>query len=175
MRWGPVTAGVVVAVASFLLMQLAIFAADLFGTAGDAGTWLTAAAGVVAFFLGGLVAGWTSSWHTVRGGVINGLVVWGTTVVGLLLLALFGGGTLLGPLATVTTDLVAVNRSALGQLQGDQVTGVLDAARTAAGWTLVGLAVALVTAVVGGAIGARMPSDRPSAGDVAGEDLARRG
>jgi cation transport ATPase len=100
-RWGPLWAGVVVTVAAYLLMQLAIFAAGLFRDGGDAGTLLTAVAALLAFFIGGLTVAGTALWHKVTDGVLHGVLLWAFATVGLLVLALIGGGTLLGPVSTV--------------------------------------------------------------------------
>ncbi|WP_435746101.1 hypothetical protein [Nocardioides sp. SYSU DS0663] len=162
-RWGPLWAGVLVTIASFLVMQLAIFAADLFGSQGDAGTWLTAAAALIAFFLGGLVAGATALWHSVSDGLFNGIILWAFATVGLVLLALLGGGALLGPISTVASDLVQVQEANLDNVSSDQVSQALDSARTAAGWSLLGLLLALLSSAAGGAVGAKIWPGRDTA------------
>lgn len=155
-RWGPVVAGTVVALASFLLVQLATFAGGLFDDGGDAGTWLTAVAALVAFFLGGLTAGGTALWQQASDGLVNGIVLWALAVVGLLLLALLGGGTLLGPISTVTTDLVRAQDVNLQDVPAAQIDAALSGARTAAGWSVLGLALSLAASVLGGMAGARL-------------------
>src|SRR5918995_1752663 len=62
-RWGPVWAGTVVAVATYLLLELALLGANLLdadvGSTGELpdGALLTVAAAALAFLLGGIVAG----------------------------------------------------------------------------------------------------------------------
>lgn len=172
-RWGPLWAGVLITIASFLVMQLAIFAGGLFRDGGDAGTWLTAAAALVAFFLGGLVAGATALWHKASDGLFNGILLWAFATVGLLMLALIGGGTLLGPVSTVASDLTQVQNLNLQNVPTEQVTQALEGARSAAGWSLLGLLLALISSAAGGAAGAKMWPSRDTAGTTA-RDAERR-
>ena len=163
-RWGPLWAGVLITLASFLVLQLAIFAADLFNDGGDAGTWLTVTAGLLAFFLGGLVAGACALWHKVTHGLLNGALMWALATVGLLLLAVAGGGTLLGPISTVAADLGQIQELNLQNVPTEQVNDALDGARGAAGWSLLGLLLSLLASATGGALGATMWPSRASKG-----------
>lgn len=162
-RWGPLWAGVMITLATFLVAQLAIFAAGLFA-GGDAGTWLTAAAGLAAFFLGGLVVGATSLWHKASDGLLNGIIMWAFATVGLLVLALIGGGTLLGPVSTVAADLVQIQNVNLQNVPAEQVTQALSGARDAATWALLGLTLALVASAIGGMAGAKIWPRRDTPG-----------
>lgn len=166
-RWGPLWAGVLITIASFLVMQLAIFAADLFGDGGNAGTWLTAVAALVAFFLGGLVVGASALWHKVTDGLFNGVVLWALATVGLMLLAIVGGGTLLGPISTVASDLGQIQDLNLQDMPTEQINEALQGARDAAGWSLLGIALSLVASAAGGALGAKMWPRRDTAGTTA--------
>lgn len=165
-RWGPLWAGALITIATFLMAQLAIFAAGLF-QGGDAGTWLTAAAALAAFFLGGLVVGATAIWHKASDGLLHGIILWAFATVGLLVLALIGGGTLLGPMSTVAADLVQIQNVNLQNLPAEQVTQALSGARDAAGWALIGLALALLASAVGGLVGAKMWPRRGTPGTTA--------
>lgn len=162
-RWGPLWAGVMIALASYLVMQLAIFALDLFD-GGGAGTWLSSIAALVAFFLGGLVVGATALWHTVGQGAVNGAVMWAFATVGLVLLALLGGGTLAGPISTVAADLGAIQDLNLQNPPAEQVNEALQGARDAAAWALLGLALSFLASVLGGAAGAKIWPGRDTAG-----------
>lgn len=166
-RWGPLWAGVMIVVATYLVMQLAIFAGGLFADAGQAGTWLSAAAALVAFFLGGLAVGATALWHKVSDGITNGAVMWAFATVTLLVLALLGGGTLLGPVSTVASDLVQVQDLNLQNPPADQVNEALQGARDAAGWALLGLGLAFLSSILGGAAGAKIWPNRDTAGTTA--------
>lgn len=164
-RWGPLWAGVMVALASYLVMQLAIFALDLFTDGGGgAGSWLSAIAALVALFLGGLTAGATALWHSVGQGALNGVVLWAFATVGLVLLAILGGGTLAGPISTVAADLGAIQDMNLQSPPSDQVNQALQGAREAAGWSLLGLLLSLLASVAGGAAGAKIWPSRGTAG-----------
>lgn len=162
-RWGPLWAGVMITITTFLLMQLAIFAAELF-RGGDAGTWLTAVAALVAFFLGGLTVGATALWHKASDGVLNGIVMWAFATVSLLVLTLIGGGTLLGPVSTVASDLLQVQNANLQDVPEEDISAALEGARDAARWALLGLALALVSSAIGGAAGAKLWPNRDTPG-----------
>jgi hypothetical protein len=68
-RWGPIWAGLLTALATFLLLSLLALAigAQTVDAGDDVGTvvtttgWATAVIGLIAFFLGGYVAGLTST------------------------------------------------------------------------------------------------------------------
>ena len=79
-RWGPVGAGTVVAVATYLLLELALPAADLLDAddGGDLpdGALLTVVAAAVAFLLGGVVAGASLANRDAEDGLLHGLLVW---------------------------------------------------------------------------------------------------
>ena len=100
-------AGLVVALPTFLLLELAFFALGwLTPGANDAGAGyavITGLLGLFAFFLGGLTAGSTAMWRGVRSGLLHGIMVWALGVVSFLFLTLFGGGALFGSLADVLT------------------------------------------------------------------------
>lgn len=163
-RWGPLWAGVMVALSTYLVMQLAIFALDLFTGGGGAGTWLSSIAALVAFFLGGLTVGATALWHKVGHGALNGAVMWSFATVGLLLLAILGGGTLAGPVSTVAADLGAIQDLNLQNPPSDQVNQALQGARDAARWALLGLGLSFLAAVTGGAAGAKIWPGRGTPG-----------
>lgn len=149
-RWGPIVAGLVVTVGTYLILQLALITSglvDIPDNSNAAGFW-SAAAAVVAFILGGITAGATASWHRASDGVLHGIVMWAVALVALVLLAGIGSGVALGALDTreifhdLTTNADTVQTKATAQ--------------DAAGWALIGMTVALVAAALGGAIGAAL-------------------
>jgi hypothetical protein len=142
-------------------MQLAVFALSLYS---DGGAWWSSVSALVAFFIGGLVVGATALWHGVGQGAVNGAVMWAFATVGLLLLAVLGGGTLAGPVSTVAADLGAIQDLNLQNPPADQVNQALQGARDAAGWALLGLGLSLVAAVAGGVAGAKVWPGRDTAG-----------
>ena len=89
-RWGPIWAGFVVAVAVFGLLQLALFAVDItdldLNPQNDltrSTTFWTIAAAGVGFFIGGLVAGATAKWRHLTDGLVQGVVLWALITVAL--------------------------------------------------------------------------------------------
>lgn len=165
-RWGPIWAGLVVALAVNVLLQLALVALGALGLGEEGGglpegALLSALAALIAFFVGGLVAGASSMWRDGNDGVFHGVILWALAVVSVLLLSVLGGGLALGA-ASDAADELGIGRA------GDRETEIdLDSdegrerAESAAGATLLGLALTLAAAAAGGAIGAKMwPSKR---------------
>ena len=158
-RWGPVWAGLLVALATFVLLTLAAFMFGLLTPGGgdDVGVGESIVAGVlglVAFFVGGLTAAATAMWSGVRSGLLHGTVVWALGVVSFLLLTVLGAGALLGPVADVlsqTTSLANVDPAA-----GVDVSSAVDTARETAGYALMSLGLAWVAAALGGLVGTKM-------------------
>ncbi|WP_298460878.1 hypothetical protein [uncultured Cellulomonas sp.] len=156
-RWGPVWAGLVVTLTSFMLLELVFLALGWLslaqGEPGSTSGWISAVLGFVAFFLGGLTAGATAMWRSVKDGLLHGVLVWALTTVGIIFLTVFGGGALFGAAAEVLTQVSAIQRANvpdadLGAAM-DTIQPVLDGA-------VLGIVLALVAAVLGGAAGGRM-------------------
>jgi hypothetical protein len=154
-RWGPVWAGALVALTTYLVMTFLLFALgwlDL-GFDGAASTTsrgvVSAAIGIIAFFLGGMLAGAASAWRGAREGILNGVLVWALGVVGIISLALAGGTSLLGPLAEVSGQLQVPNAA-------PDPAALIQTARQTAGWTALALGVYVAAAALGGASGAKM-------------------
>ena len=162
-RWGPVWAGVTVAVPTFLLLQLATLAFGWWevGPGGDAGNnadWFSSINGLIALFIGGLTAGASIMWRSISDGLLHGILVWALSVVSLLFLTLFGGGALLGSLAGVVNDVTGIEQADLPDVAATQAS---DIATSAAAWAVLGLGLAIAAAALGGVIGAKMwPSRR---------------
>src|SRR5687768_6366682 len=78
-RWGPVWAGLVVALSTYLLLQLGLIAVgvvELGGTDATSDAVASAVVAVIAFFLGGFTAGATAMWRGVDDGLLHGVVLW---------------------------------------------------------------------------------------------------
>jgi len=150
-RWGPVWAGLVVALSTYLLLQLALIAVGVVELGGDttSDAAASAAAAIIAFFLGGLVAGATAMWRGADDGLLHGVVLWGVGLLSLLVLSIAGSGLALGSIDT--TDV-------FDQFSTDQVDTARanDDAQDAAGKALAGLVVALVASAGGGLVGAKL-------------------
>lgn len=150
-RWSAVWAGLAVALALYLFLQLALVAAAIvdLSEATSTDAWWSAGAALVAFLIGGVVAGATAVWRGVGDGLLHGIVMWAVGLVVLIALAAFGGGIALGSFDT---------SSVFDQFSNAE----LDAAATsgdaeeAAGWAIIGLASALFAAALGAIIGSKM-------------------
>lgn len=154
-RWGPVWAGTAVVLTVFIVLQLLFFALgwlDL-GTNGSGVTTgiVTGILALVAFFVGGLTASASTMWRNAGDGMLHGVLVWALSVLGILGLLLIGGGALLGPLASLLS-------SAPGAAQGVDIdpAQALAAARHTAGWTALGLGLAVAAAALGGIAGSKI-------------------
>jgi len=153
-RGGPVWAGFVIGFATWILLELALFALDLGALAAnvvpnaDNSTWWwSGLAAAIAFLLGGLVAGASTTSDDVSDGVLHGITVWSLTVLALIVLSAAGAGIGFG----VVGDILATTPS----LAEADATAVNDA-QSAAGAALLALAVTLLASAIGGAIGAKI-------------------
>jgi hypothetical protein len=154
-RWGPVWAGIVTAIGSYLFLQLALISVgivELGDTAGDAAI-ISGIAALVAFFIGGLMTGATAMWQGADDGVLHGIVMWFAALVAIIVFSAVGSGVALGSFDT--TDVF--DQFALDELDVDQAN---DDAQDAAGKALLALTLGLAAAAGGGALGAKMwPKD----------------
>ena len=151
-RWSAIWAGLAVAVATYLLLQVLLIAVGAveFGGGDNNDAVLSAIAALVAFFLGGVTAGASAFWRDSDDGVLHGTILWATAVVVVALLAGIGGGVALGSLDTsrVFDDVTSA--------EGENVDAANDAAQEAAGRAVAGLVAALAAAAIGGAVGSKL-------------------
>ncbi|MGY1712157.1 permease [Geodermatophilus sp. SYSU D00758] len=169
-RWGPVWAGLIVAVPTFLLLQVATLALGWWdvgpGAGGNNADWFSGINGLIALFLGGLTAGATALWRGMAEGLLHGILVWALSVVTLVLLTLFGGGALLGSVAGVVSDVANIQQSDLPDVAAGQVS---DIASSSAAWASLGLGLSVAAAALGGVLGAKMwPGKREREADRVG-------
>jgi hypothetical protein len=164
-RWGPIWAGLITAITTFLLLELLAFGLGILtpnfapGADPTASAWVSAIIGLIAFFTGGSVAGMTSSVRGAATGLLNGFLVWALGTVLILVLSVFGLGQIFGALGNVVGQL--------GILQGGlSVPGVnlpenvnpqqyVDALRNGALGAFFGLLVSAVACALGGFLGGR--------------------
>jgi len=155
-RWGAIWAGAVIAIATYLVLQLLFFALGLLDLGLDAqagGVAATVVSGIlalVAFFVGGLVAGAAGLWTGRKEGLLQGVAMWAVTVVGILMITLIGGGALLGSAADAAAQLTGPRPA-----EAD-VAELTRTARDAAGWSALGLGLAVFASALGGMVGSRM-------------------
>lgn len=164
-RWGPVWAGTVVAVATYLLLEMALLGADLLdadvggtGALPD-GALLSVLAAALAFLLGGVVAGASFAWRDAQDGLLHGLLVWAAGIAVFLLLAVLGTGLALGTLGDT------VDRVRPGFSQDPGAGGNEDDLEEAAGSAALMLGVTAAAAAAGGLAGSKLwPRPRRDAG-----------
>jgi len=166
-RWGPIWAGAAVVLTVFIVLQLLFFALGWLDLSFNGRDGSGAAAGIVsgvlaliAFFVGGLMAGASTMWRTGSDGMLHGLLVWALSVLGILALTLIGGTALLGPLASVASQ--APDAAQAAQQAVDPVQA-LDTARDTAGWAALGLGAAAAAAAIGGIAGSKIWPSREDA------------
>lgn len=163
-RWGPIWAGLLTALTTFILLELLFFA---FGwltldpgsnDPGNSSGLVTGILALVAFFLGGLVAGATTIWKSLFSGLLHGFLVWALGVVAFIALTFFGGSALLGSFGSLTSQL------GVGPQQVQSTTDVTDSeakdiadkAKDAAAPAFWGLFLPLAAAMLGGLVGTKI-------------------
>ncbi len=156
-RWGPVWAGLITALATFLLLQLLALGIGLIdiapGTA--AGGWVPVIIGLIAFFVGGLVAGATSAVRGTGTGLLNGFLVWGLGTVSILVLSALGVGQVFGAPGNVVAQLnllQGTTQEGVG-VPGVDATQVAQTIRTGSLAAFFGLLLAALAAMLGGLLG----------------------
>lgn len=159
-RWGAVWAGLVTAVATFLLLTTAAVAIGAVavdsGADPEAGSMASGIASAViallAFLAGGFVAARTAGVVGRGYGALNGFLVWGLGVVLILALAAMGLGSLFG----ASGDLFAQYRE-LGspQPEGVDPNAVVDSIRNGSIGAFLGMLLPAIAATVGGLLGSR--------------------
>ena len=165
-RWGPIVAGLVTALTTFLLLSLlgvgiGLTAADPASTSTDAqtlgigGAAVAAVIGLVAFFLGGVVAARTSAAVGRPAGALNGFLVWALGVIVVLVLAALGLSTILGAAGNIVgqTGVPSVNAPEVDPNQA------ADAVRNSALGAFISLALPAIAATLGGLVGAAKEVD----------------
>jgi len=159
-RWGAIWAGLVTAIAGFLLLSAAAVAlgaqvvsgpADA-DDAGMVGGIVSAILALLAFFVGGYIAARTSGVVGRGYGALNGFLVWGLGIVVVLALAAFGLGSLFG----ASGDLFAQYQQ-IGQPQPDGVdpNSVIEGIRNGSLGAFVAMILPAVAASFGGWLGSR--------------------
>jgi hypothetical protein len=167
-RWGPVWAGLIAALTTFLLLELLALGTGLLSinldpnAANQANPWVSAIIGLIAFFTGGSVAGMTSSIRGTATGLLNGFLVWALGTVLILLFSVLGLGQVFGALGNVVGQLGALQ----GVLQGGGLNvpnvdpqQILGAVRNAALAAFFSLVLSAAAAALGGWLGGR--TDHP--------------
>ena len=171
-RWGPIWAGLITALTTFLLLQLLAIGLGLVdvGPGSDGGGgWVPALIGLIAFFAGGAVAGMTSAIRGTGTGLLNGFMVWALGTVLILLLSALGLGQLFGALGSLAGQvgpgaLSNAANSAQGAAPNISPQEAEQAIRTGAIGAFFGLLFSALASMLGGLLGGRSrePIGRPT-------------
>lgn len=163
-RWGPIWAGLLTALTTFILLELLFFA---FGwltldpgsnDTGNSSGLVTGILALVAFFLGGLVAGATALWKGLFSGLLHGFLVWALGVVAFIALTFFGGSALLGSFGSLTQQLGVGPQQVQSttEVTDEEASEITDKAKDAAAPAFWGLLFPLVASMLGGLIGSKI-------------------
>ena len=161
-HWGPVWAGVLVALPVYLVLQLLFFALSIIdlGVNGEGqsttASIVSAVLALVAFFVGGLMAGSTAASRDSDEGLLHGVLTWAVGIVAILGAGLLGAGALLGNLSNATAQNAALQQQAgqAGQAAGQiDPAQALQAAHQGAGWAALALGLTVLAAAAGGMVG----------------------
>jgi len=165
-HWGPVWAGVLVALPVFLVLQLLFFALSIIdlGVNGEGqsttASIVSAVLALIAFFVGGLMAGSTAASRDSDEGLLHGVLTWAVGIVAILGFALLGAGALLGNLATAASQLGGLQQQA-GQAAGQiDPTQAVQAAHQGAGWAALALGLTVAAAAAGGLTGQKVGREK---------------
>jgi len=166
-RWGPILAGLLSALATFAILSLlgaAIGATALDANGGTppgsdtnryggvASIW-GAVSALLAFFLGGFVAAKTAAVGGAGNGWINGVMVFLAGLVLITFLAGQGAGNLFGALGTNLTDLRTLGGNTVGDPNAR--AAAVNNARNGLWWSLASVLAGLVASGLGGLVGHR--------------------
>ncbi len=160
-RWGPIWAGLLVALAGFLLLSVLALAigaqtVEVIGAAGTVATitgWATAIIGFIAFFVGGYVAGATSAVRGTIAGLLNGLLVWALGTVLILVFSALGVGQLFGALGSLFSQFRAL--IVIPETSPQLVRQVADAIANGAFAAFLSMLLPAIAAALGGWLGAK--------------------
>jgi hypothetical protein len=156
LRWGPIWAGLLMALGVFFLLSLAAIAVGLQAAPGaqtqdEAGMLaviVTSAIALASFFLGGYVSSWSAGLTDAARSALNGFLVWASWLIVVLLLAALGLGSIVGAMGELFGN---VNLAAPDVDPQELITMLRDSS-----WqTLLALGLTAAAATLGGVLGAR--------------------
>lgn len=163
-RWGPIWAGLITAITTFLLLQLLTIGLGLVGIGPNAtgSAWVPAIVGLIAFFTGGAVAGMTSSVRGAATGFLNGFLVWALGTVLILVLSALGLGQIFGALGSVVGQLglfgpggASIPGNVPNNVPNVDPAQIASAVRNGAIGAFFGLLISAIAAALGGFLGGR--------------------
>jgi uncharacterized protein HemX len=162
---GAIWSGLAIGLAVWVLLELALAAIDLvpLGLSGSgyetSELWWTGAASVIALFIGGLVAGAGGYSRDAIDGALQGIVTWGATVLGIVVLVAIGAGIGFGAFGesiinAETQSTISPEQQQQAEEQGFVLTQ--DEAEESAGVATLFLGLTVAAAAIGGVLGAAM-------------------
>ncbi len=163
-RWGPIWAGLITAITTFLLLQLLAIGLGLVGVGptNTGSAWVPAIVGLIAFFTGGAVAGMTSSVRGAATGFLNGFLVWALGTVLILVLSALGLGQIFGALGSVVGQLglfgpggASIPGNVPNNVPNVDPAQIASAVRNGAIGAFFGLLISAIAAALGGFLGGR--------------------
>lgn len=163
-RWGPIWAGLLTALTTFLLLELMFYALGWLTLdpgspdQGDSRGLVTGILALVAFFIGGLIAGATAIWKGLFSGLLHGFMVWALGVVAFIALTFFGGSALLGSFGDLTNQLGVGPQQVQSatEVSETEASEIADTAKDAAAPAFWGLFLPLAASMLGGLIGSKI-------------------
>lgn len=161
-RWGPIWAGLITAITTFLLLELLALGIGLLSinldpnASNQTSAWVSAIIGLIAFFTGGSVAGMTSAVRGTATGLLNGFLVWALGTVVILVFSSLGLGQVFGALGNVMGQFNLIASGSLN-VPGVNVDNqqLVSAIRTGALTGFFSLLVSAAAAGLGGWLGGR--------------------
>ncbi len=160
-QWDPIVAGLMSAIATFLLMTvlgIAVGASvlDPADSGQEIGTWAAAwgaISAIVAFFVGGWLAAKTAAVGGSFAGLVNGFLVGASGLVLILWLTGIGLGNVFGTLSANLGDILNVAQDTAQAPDGVEAQDAFETVRDSAFGTFIGLLLPLVAAALGGWLG----------------------
>jgi hypothetical protein len=160
-RWGPILAGFLVALGTFVLLSLLLLALGASAVRigpddlGDAAAGIgaaTAIAGLVSFLLGGFLASRAAGIRGSWSGFLSGFLVWALGLLVILALTAFGIGGLFGEAGSLIGRFASLTQALPDGMTADETArAVRDAALPA----FLSMALPAAAAGLGGLIGAQ--------------------
>jgi len=150
LHWGAVWAGALVALPVFLVLELLFIGfgwLDLGTQQGAAASIVSAVLALVAFLVGGLLAGRVAGPERRDGGLLHGVLVWALATAGIVAVAALGGGVLGGDVGALFAGASSVPAPSSGSLA--------QSTADAGGWGALWLGVSVIAAALGGIGGAK--------------------
>jgi hypothetical protein len=109
---------------------------------------VTSIIALVAFFVGGFIATWTSGVSDPGRSLVNGFLVWALWLVALAVISAFGIGTIAGAMGQLFGEIAAPSAEL-------EVEELVDMLRTSSWQSFLALALTALAAALGGVVGAR--------------------